>query len=131
MPQMAMVHDVDPAKQVWEQVSDLSNIHITGNYVLIGIYLRPEKTKGGVILTEKYRAEDQHQGKAGLILKMGPKAFRSDDSYSFDDSEICRIGDWVAIFISDGRAISINKQPCRLVEDQHIRLRIPAPDTIW
>lgn len=130
MPQMAMVHDVDPAEQIWQTVGDLKDVKLFGNQILIGIYLRPEKTKSGIILTDRTRGEDQHQGKAGLVLKMGDKAFKSDDNYDFGADKV-EVGDWVAIFISDGRAITINKQLCRIVEDQNIRLRIPAPDVIW
>ena len=40
-------------------------------------------------------------------------------------------GDWVAIFVSDGRKVVIRKQLCRLVEDVHIRMKIASPDTVY
>jgi co-chaperonin GroES (HSP10) len=131
MPQMAMLHEIDPAQNIWAQIGDLSQVDVTGNYVLIGIYFRPEKTKSGLFLSDITRSEDQYQGKAGLVLKLGPKAYQSDDNYQFHESEVCKVGDWVCIFISDGRSIQINGQKCRLVEDQHIRIKIPAPDMVW
>ena len=130
MPQMTMIHMVDPAKEIREAIGDLSQFEIFGNYVLIGVYKRPEQTQGKIFIPETTRHEDTLQGKAGLVLAMGPNAFVSDENYDFGSQKI-KVGDWVAIFVSDGRKIQINKQLCRLVEDQHIRLRIPAPDAVW
>jgi co-chaperonin GroES (HSP10) len=131
-----MIHSVDPADEILSRVKNLQNFELFGNQVLIGVYQRPEKTKSGIILTEQTRGEDAFQGKAGLVLKLGPAAFVSDDNYDFKGQSVT-VGDWVAIFVSDGRKIELQdpntgeKQLCRLVEDQHIRLKIPAPDVVW
>ena len=127
---LLMQHDVDPAEAIWKQVGNLKDFEIFGNYVLVGIYERPEKTKSGLIITDGTRKEDEHQGKAALVLKKGPSAFVSDHNYDFKDQNV-EIGDWIAIFISDGRKVVINKQLCRLVEDHHIRLKIKSPDTVY
>lgn len=130
MPQMAMKHVVDPAKEIWDQIGDLKKYVIFGNYVLLGIYKRPEQTKSGLHLPDVTRKEDEYQGKAALVLKKGPAAFVSDENYDFKGQDV-NVGDWVAIFVSDGRKVQINKQLCRLVEDQHIRMKIPAPDEVF
>lgn len=130
MPPMLMKHDVDPAKELLDKIGDLSEFELFGNSVLIAVYERPEKTKSGLYLSDKTRQEDAWQGKAGLCVKLGPSAFVSDENYSFAGQKVS-VGDWVAIFISDGRKITVNSTLCRLVEDQHIRLRIPAPDSVW
>lgn len=130
MPAMQMVHDTDPADPIKKKIGDLAKFELFGNQVLIGIYERPEKTKSGIYLSDQTRHEDRHQGKAGLVLKKGPTAFVSDDNYDFKGQNV-DIGDWVAIFVSDGRQIVINGQLCRLVEDQYIRIKVPAPDTIF
>ena len=125
-----MEHVEDPALTITKSIGSLKDFTIFGNYVLLGVYERPLKTKSGIILTDNTRAEDKHQGKAGLVLKKGPTAFVSDAHYDFKDQNV-EIGDWVSIWVSDGRAITINGQLARLVEDQHIRLKIPAPDTVF
>lgn len=130
MPQRAMIHDIDPVRVILDKVGDLSGFSILGNQVLIGIYLRPERTASNIYLPDRTRAEDQWQGKAGLVLKLGSKAFVSDANYDFGDDRV-GVGDWVAIFVADGHKIDINGQLCRLVEDQHIRMKIPAPDLVW
>lgn len=130
MPARLMQHDNDPAKDIFDKVGNLDALTIFGNYVLVGVYMRPEKTKSGIILVDETRGEDANQGKAAVVLKKGPSAFVSDANYDFKETDV-KIGDWVAIFVSDGRKIVIHGQLCRLVEDQHIRLKIPAPDVVY
>lgn len=130
MPARLMQHDTDPAKDILDKVGNLDDFTLFGNQVLVGVYQRPEKTKSGLFLADKTRQEDEHQGKAGLVVKKGPTAFVSDDNYQFMGQN-AEVGEWVAIFVSDGRKIVINGQLCRIVEDQYIRLKIPAPDTVY
>ncbi len=130
MPQRAMVHVVDPAKQIRDEIGDLDDFEVMHNDVLIGIYIRPEQTKSGIILSDQTRREDEFQGKAGLVLKKGPLAFVSDENYDFKGQDV-QPGDWVAIWVSDGRKIVINGVLCRMVEDRYIRLKIPAPDAVY
>lgn len=130
MPAMLMEHTKDPAQVIRDVIGDLKNFEIFGNQVLLGVYERPKVTKGGIHLADQTVHEDRYQGKAGLVLKKGPTAFVSDHNYNFKGQNV-EIGDWVAIFVSDGRPIVINKQLCRIVEDQYIRLKIPAPDVVF
>lgn len=131
MPQMLMQHDSDPAELIQKKIAgSLEEIEIYGNYVLLGVYERPSVTKSGIHLADQTRKEDQYQGKAGLVLKKGPKAFVSDANYDFGDQNV-EVGDWVAIWVSDGRSVQINGLLCRMVEDQHIRLKVPSPDLVY
>lgn len=139
MPALSMLHETDPAKEILEKVGNLDKFELFGNQILIGIYTRPEKMKPiqtasgqavSLLLPQTARGEDQYQGKAGLVLKKGPSAFVSDANYDFKGQDV-KVGDWIAIFVSDGRKIAINKMDCRIVEDHHVRLRIPAPDVVY
>lgn len=129
-PQRLMQHDTDPAKDILKQVGDLSKFVLFGNQILLGVYKRPEKTKSQIYLPDQTRQEDEHQGKAALVLMKGPTAFVSDDNYDFKGQDV-KVGDWVSIFVSDGRKLMINGQLCRIVEDQHIKLKIPTPDAVY
>jgi co-chaperonin GroES (HSP10) len=129
-PAMLMSHEEDPAKVIFKKIGSLKDITIFGNQVLLGVYERPQKTKSGILLADQTRGEDKHQGKAGLVLKKGPFAFVSDAHYDFKGQDV-EIGDWVAIWVSDGRQIVVNGVLCRIVEDQYIRLKIPAPDIVF
>lgn len=130
MPHMLMEHQENPAEPIYKKIGNLDDFPIFGNLVLIGVYERPEKTKSGILLAQTTRDEDKNQGKAGLVLKKGPGAFKSDKNYDFHGMDVVP-GEWVAIFVSDGRPIVLNGQLCRLVEDQHIRLKIPTPDSVF
>lgn len=130
MPAMLMSEDRDPALVIKEKIGDLGSFTLYGNHVLIGVYERSSKTKSGIYLADQTRDEDRHQGKAGLVLLKGPTAFVSDSNYDFKGQTV-DIGDWVAIFVSDGRSIRVNGVLCRIVEDQYIRLKMPAPDVVF
>lgn len=127
---MKMVHDTDPAKEIQSNVGDLSTFRIMGNRVLVAVYQRPEKTKGGILLTDQTRREDEHQGKAGLVLKKGVSAFVDDHEYTFSGDNV-KVGDWIALWVTDGRKIVINGQLCRVVRDQDIVTTIPTPDAVF
>ena len=128
---MKMVHDVDPADEIRRQVGDLRKIDVFANQVLLGVYKRPEKTKSGIILSDRTRDEDEHQGKVGLVLKLGPQAYVDSDDYTFTDEEKVEVGDWVAMWVTDGRKITINEQLCRVVKDVEVRMRVPTPDVVF
>ena len=130
MPHMFMDHETDPKQTVLEKIGDLSEFPVANNQVLVAIYIRPEKTKSGIVLPDNYRDEDRYQSKAALVVKKGPLAFREVEPQWFLDFEI-GLHDWVVFRPSDGWAISVNGVPCRMVEDTSIKMRIPSPDVIW
>ena len=70
-----MKHTVDPREAILKEVGDLSSVEIFNNQILVAIYIRPEKTSGGIILANQTRDEDKWQGKMGLVLKKGPSAW--------------------------------------------------------
>ena len=138
MPSAAMLHEIEPRALIQDKVGDLKNVEIFGNDVLIAIYKRPEKTKSGIILSEKYRDEDIYQGKVGLILKIGPVAFVDELGCTFRD---IRVGDWVVFRPSDGWQVTLNTLKgniskentvdCRILSDVSIRMRVLHPDSIY
>lgn len=133
MPATEMLHTLDPVEAIKAAVGPLDGIDIYHNQVLIGIYQRPEKTVGGIILpdyTGGTRDEDKWQGKVGLILKMGPNALVDPDGVWFKDVDL-KVGDWVFFRPSDGWNVTINKVMCRILDDTVIRGKISHPDKVW
>lgn len=138
MPSVAILHEDDPREVIWKKVGDLAGVEIFNNDLLVAIYERPNKTKSGIILTDKTIGEDLYQGKVGLVLKMGPKAFTDPD---FEASEKCAPGDWVFFRPSDGWAATLNTLQStvskdnivnlRIVRDASIRGRVSDPDLIY
>lgn len=129
MSSMAMRHDTDPATDILKKLGPISDFTIYNNWVLCAIYERPERTKGGLILTDTTRGEDKYQGKAALIVKVGPAAFASDGAYFSEGGP--EVGDWIAIRPSDGWPITINGTLCRMLVDEAVKIRIPAPDSVY
>jgi co-chaperonin GroES (HSP10) len=125
-----MEHKTDPKKELIKQIGDISNINIFHNQVLVAIYIRPEKTAGGVILTQNIRDEDKWQGKVGLVIKKGPSAFVDDSNQWFDGVNV-GINDWVFFRPSDGWGLTVNGVMCRLLNDTVIRGITPDPDDIY
>jgi co-chaperonin GroES (HSP10) len=127
---MKMQHAVDPAQEIRDAVGNLKDVELFNMQVLVGIYIRPQKTKSGIILTDKTVEEDRYQGKVGLVLKAGPSAF-VDETGKWFNGETVKVGDWVVFRPSDGWAVSINGQPCRILDDLSIKARVKEPDMIW
>jgi co-chaperonin GroES (HSP10) len=129
MAAMAMLHQKDPKEVILEALGDVPESIVLNNEVLCAVYERPEQTKSGIYLTDKNRDEDKYQGKVGLVVKLGPKAFVDDDKWSF--AYKAQVGDWVWFRPSDGQALTVNGKLCRAVSDTNIRGQIPHPDMVW
>ena len=130
MPFMTMEHENDPANELRKQAGDVSTIEVFNNQLLVAVYVRPQKTKSGIYLTDKTTEEDQYQSKVGLVLKKGPAAFEGDDSLWFKDMHI-ELDDWIVFRPSDGWAITVNGVLCRMLDDTSVRGKIDVPDKIW
>lgn len=130
MPYMRMEHSSDPADAILKEMGDISDIEIFHNQVLVAIYIRPEKTKSGLYLSAQTRDEDKYQGKVGLIIKKGADAFVDESGKWFKGVNL-GVGDWIYFRPSDGWAITVHGQLCRILDDTDIRGRIPTPDTVW
>jgi len=130
MPSRMMEHDEDPKVVLKEQIGNIDSFEIYNNQILIAIYIRPEKTKSGIYLTDGQRSEDQYQSKIGLVLKKGPAAFEGDDSLWFKDMHI-ELNDWIVFRPSEGWPITVNGVLCRMLDDTSVRGKIDVPDKIW
>jgi co-chaperonin GroES (HSP10) len=124
MPNVAMKHEVDPRERVLAEIGDVSRFEIAHREVLIATYKRPERTKGGIILTPNNLKEDLYQFKAGLVLAIGPECV-------FPEHLQIEVHDWVVIRASDVWSLEVNFVPCCLAYDDQIRARIPHPELVW
>jgi co-chaperonin GroES (HSP10) len=76
-------------------LADLRGVELpqpTGWFVLAVQYRKPEKSKGGIILTDKTKQEDDYQGRCGLVIAAGPDAYKGDKF----TSAWCGVGDVIA-----------------------------------
>lgn len=119
----------DPKAAIPELVGDLDDYEVIGDMVLVGIYIRPEKTAGGIIRPTVNKQEDVWQGKVGLVLKCGPDAFK-DPETGEQYAQSVEVGDWCVFKVGDGWQLHINDYPCRLVRDVAIRMKVKDPTTV-
>jgi len=64
-----MYHDADPAQELLSSLGNLDDIDIFNNQVLVAIYVRPNKTKSGIILPDTINKERPEQGE---VIAVGP-----------------------------------------------------------
>lgn len=135
--------EYDPKKEILDKLGDISSVEIAQNEVLIAIYMRPEKTAGGIVVPGSNLKEDRYQGKAGLVIKIGTACrFQRTDaqtgaSYGLD----IKLYDWVVVRPSDTWTLDLNADkkafslldfvPVRLVYDDQIRMRVPSPEMVY
>lgn len=130
MPHMVMAHDVDPAQELLDKAGSVQDIEIFNNQVLVAVYMRPNKTKSGLFLTDQTIDEDRFQSKVGLVLKVGPTAFDTDFRKKFSDITVTE-HEWIVFRPSDGWSVTLGGQICRILDDTSVRGRVSHPDLIW
>lgn len=130
---MNMDHSEDPRELTEQAVGNVRHIEVFGPRVLVATYMRPERTKGGIILTGAAQKEDEFQGKVGLVLKVGNTAFRNDSATDFGGDAV-KEGDWVYYRPADGLALQFNgkeSRHCRILQDVDILGTVQNPDQVY
>ena len=130
MVTMVMDHDGDPKEKLLKELGDLSQIELFNNQILCAVYIRPNKTKSGLYLSDNVVAEDRYQGKVGLLVGMGPLAFQDDNGQWFNNASF-NMHDWLVFRPSEGWSITVNGVLCRVLSDTQVKMRIPSPDAAW
>jgi chaperonin GroES len=98
----------------------------TGWRLLVLPYKRKEKTKGGIILTDQSLEESQIASSIGLVLKVGPDAYK--DKERFPNGAWCKEKDWVIFGKYAGSRIRIEGGEVRLMNDDEILGVIEDPE---
>lgn len=127
----------DPKQIVLDKLgSSLDEIpDIYGARVLIATAPAPKTVgrSGLIIATDKQKDESRWQCKAGLVIKLGPDAFRYDPrnpGYPWEGPKP-QIGDWVFFKSSDTSEIGIGGISCRTVWDDSIIGVVTTPLAVY
>jgi hypothetical protein len=106
--------DYETAKQhILEQLGNYhEELDLWGRSVMVAVYIRPLVKPGTTIqFTDTQQKEDQFQGKVGMILAMGPDAFKGDASWinaQFGgEGGVPKVGDWLFSSANDGITLQI------------------------
>lgn len=105
--------DYELAKShIFRQLGDYhKEIEVWGRDVLIAVYIRPLLKPGTLIQsTQAQQKEDQFQGKVGMVLMLGPEAFKGTAEWmaaKFGASSPPAVGDWLFCPANDGMALQM------------------------
>lgn len=132
LPRRAMdevSRSINPFDEILKKVGDLSMVEVLFNYVLLASYVKPERTRGGIILTDTSKEEDIWQGKSGMVLKLGKDAFQDDETTVFH-GQTAEVGEWVVFKLGDAWKLTVREWPCLLVRDSSIKMKIAHPSIV-
>ena len=141
---LRVVHKTDPKQDILDDVGHLIEFfQPVGDQVLLVMYERAKQkgggdvtTAGGIIVPQGATgllAEDKWQGKAGLVVAMGPIAFTEDDNHKWGHA-VPKVGDWVMISIGDSYSFDLpGDRRARQVSDASIKVIIQpeALQSVW
>src|ERR1700679_1608399 len=126
MREIAEDFDTDPKKVLQREVGKL-DCEVFHSQVLIAHYIRPAKSKGGVWFSDNTVQEDRWQGNIGLVLAVGPGAFKDCGVAEFHGKKVVA-GDWVMFSAADGLAFFYKQVPCRLFQATRILMKVTEPE---
>jgi hypothetical protein len=115
---------------ILDKLGNLDGFEVLGYNVLVALYVKPGKTKGGILLTDSAIGEDRFQGKCGLVLKKGPLAFKYQGQFAYE-GEAPNIGDWIFMRAADGWDLDLKGIACRMVDSDLIKGIVSDPTLIY
>ena len=115
-------------KKVKKPLEEMSLSKPTGWRILVLPYKAKEKTKGGIILSDKTVNDSQIATNCGLVLDMGPDAYNDKDK--FPNGPWCKKKDWVLFARYAGSRIYIDGGEIRVLNDDEILGTIEDPEDI-
>lgn len=120
----------DPKRAIIDAIGDVRGVDVLSDLVLVGTFIRNEKTKAGLILPKEYLQEDEYQGKVGLVLKAGPLAY-GDWEEEEERGQNAKLCSWVVFAIKDTWPFQLNQVACRVVPYDKIRMRVSDPTMVF
>jgi len=100
----------------------------TGWRIVVLPYKAKQKTKGGIILSDKTIEESQISTNCGLVMEIGPDAYNDKDK--FPNGPWCKKKDWVLFARYAGSRINIDGGELRVLNDDEILGTIEDPEDI-
>ena len=108
----------------------LKKYKVCGTDVLFVTYIEPERTGGGIYKPDTSQQEILFQGNVGLVVGMGPLAFKYDSRGFAWEGDAAKINDWIVVRFADCWEIHIDGVSCRFVDPENIRGIIETPEII-
>ena len=100
----------------------------TGWRIVILPHKGVEKTKGGVLLSDQAIQEQQWTTNVGLVMKLGPMAYKDKDKFS--TGPWCKEKDWVIFARYAGSRLKIDGGELRILNDDEILGVVDSPEDV-
>jgi len=112
-----------------------NSIRVFHNWIITATYYLPDQldvpgTDRKLLLPDKVLDEALWQGKVGLVVAMGPLAFKDDEHIKFAGQQLS-VGDWVMYDIMEGRQFTIGRLHCRRLKDTQVVMQVEDPRLIY
>jgi hypothetical protein len=142
----------DQAASIMAALGDsLDTIVLTGNDIIMAVFIEKEVNRGGIIMPDERLRESLYQSKVGLVIKAGPDAFRFRGSFPWvtpkpeeyteegklkksytvrAEKHTPKVGDWVVHFPTDSKLFGLRGVPCRYSLDSTVKMITTAPHEI-
>ena len=101
----------------------------TGWRLLVLPFKMKEKTKGGIIITDDVVERAQVASTCGLVLSVGPDAYK--DKKRYPDGPWCKKGCWIIFARYAGSRIKIDGGEVRLLNDDEVLATVDNPEDIF
>jgi len=136
-------------KSIFHDLGDLSRYQILDDDILIATYASsnviaeikgPDGKPIQLFGTDNLKKENQYQSKAGLVVAVGPTAFRYHNNGQPYEGLKVKVGDWVVIHPNDGREIFLKdftnpsikeRVACRKVHYSSILMKVDDPRLVY
>ena len=115
-----------PKKEIPKEAAQLPQP--TGWRILVLPYKGQGKTKGGIILSDETIEERGYTTVTGLVLKVGPDAYK--DKERFSNGPWCKKNDWIIFGRYAGSRFGIEGGEVRILNDDEIIAVVKDPEDI-
>ena len=106
-----------------------ATITAVGHEIVSVVWIRPEKTKGNILLPDALREEDVWQGKVSLVVEMGPDCYRPD-AIQTAKTPRCKVGDWIITNPLAGQKLQVNNAIVRIIHDDQVEAVVNGPQGV-
>ena len=122
----ALAASEDVRKEIKRWCGSLAKEKILGDRVAVAVYGRPEKTAGGIYVSDSQIQEDQYQGCTGAVIALGPLAFKYDGQFEWEGDKP-KVGDFVLFRPADGYQYAFRKACIRIFPSDAIMAVVSDP----
>jgi chaperonin GroES len=123
-------YDKEPKRKTQDLTSEHAKLPIpTGWRILVLPFKMKDRTKGGILITDDVVERAQVASTCGLVLKVGPDAYKDKERYP--EGPWCKKGTWVVFARYAGSRIKIDGGEVRLLNDDEVLATVENPEDIF